>query len=585
MKKIAFSLFIISTVFLTSCGGDETSSDGSKQAKGGVYYGGIFRINELEDFRNLFPLNQTEVVSTRIGAQVYEGLVKPDAKDLSIVPCLAEKWEKNADASQWTFTIRKGVKFHDDECFKDGKGREFTAQDVKWCFDQLCTASPENQQFGNSFKDRVVGANEYYQSTIDKKPLAGGVAGIKVVDENTIQINLTNPFPGFLNILITPGTWIYPHEAYEKYGIEMRAKCVGTGPFKVKTIKEGEVVILEKNPNYWRKDEHGNQLPYLDAVRISFLKEKKSELLEFKANNLDMMYQLPTEMIPDILGELDNAKKDNKPFEMQSTPSMISYYYGFQHQSDIFKKKEVRLAFNYAIDREKIVNYTLQGEGIPGTMGIVPPSFAKYDSKALKGYEFDADKARKLLAQAGYPEGKGFPKLTLQINSGGGDRNGRIAEVIQKMLKENLNIDVEINIMPFAEHLENLETGKATFWRQGWSADYPDPETFLTLLYGKHVPANLSDKSYLNTVRYKSARFDSLYTAAMNTSDDAKRFDLYRMADQQAIDDGAIMPIFYDEGYRLIQTNVKNFPINAMEYRDMSVVYFEPEEKKEDAKK
>jgi len=582
MKK-AFYLFI-TTVLLAACGGENSSTGESHEGKGGVYYGGVFRVNELEDFRNLYPLNATEVVSTRIAGQVYEGLVKPNPDDLSIVACLAEKWTKNEDASQWTFSIRKGVKFHDDACFEGGKGREMTAKDIKWCFDMLCAASPENQQFANSFKDRVAGANEYYQSTIDKKPLAAGVAGIKVIDDYTVQINLTHPFAGFLNILITPGTWIYPQEAFDKYGVEMRKQCVGTGAFKVKTIKEGETVVLEKNPNYWATDEHGNKLPYLDAIKITFLKEKKSELLEFKSGNLDMMYRLPTEMIPDILGELDNAKDGNKPFILQDIPAMSVYYYGFQHQSEIFNKKEVRLAFNYAIDREKIVNYTLQGEGIPGIYGIVPPSFTKYASTTLKGYTLDVDKARKLLAQGGYPQGKGFPKLTLQINSGGGDRNIRTAEVIQKMLKENLNIDVEINVMPFAEHLESLETGKAFFWKQGWSADYPDPETFLTLLYGKHVPANLTDKSYLNTVRYKSERFDSIFSAAMNETDEAKRFDLYRQADQQAIDDGAIMPIFYDEGYRLIQTTVKNFPINAMEYRDLSVVYFAPAEKKEEAK-
>jgi peptide/nickel transport system substrate-binding protein len=244
------------------------------------------------------------------------------------------------------------------------------------------------------------------------------------------------------------------------------------------------------------------------------------------------------------------------------------------------------LAFNYAIDREKIVNYTLQGEGVPGNFGIIPPSFKDYDSKSLKGYTFDRDKASKYLAAAGYPAGKGFPKLTLQINSGGGDRNIQTAEVIQKMLKENLNIDVEINVMPQTEHLESVETGKAEFWRAGWSADYPDPETFLTLLYSRHIPAKATDKSYLNTARYVSPRFDSLFTAALQEVDDKKRFDLYRQADQQSIDDGAIMPIFYDENYRLVQTNVKNFPANAMEYRDMTRVYIQPkEEKKADTKK
>lgn len=583
MKKVIYSLLIAG--LFASCGDGTTTTGESREAKGGVFYGSVFKMNEVEDFRNLYPLNVTEVTSHRIANQVYEGLVKLSQNDLTVVPGLAEKWEKNADASQWTFHLRKGVKFHDDPSFADGKGREVTAKDFIYCFEKLCSSSPENQQFGNTFKDRVVGANEYFQSTVDKKPLATGVAGIKAIDDYTLQISLHHPFAGFLNILSTPGCWVYPQEALEKYGVDMRSKCVGTGPFQVKSIKEGEAVILERNPNYWNVDEFGNQLPYLDAVKYTFIKEKKSELLEFKRGNLDMIFRLPIEMIPDILGELGSAKEGNAPFDMQVVPAMSTFYYGFQHQSNIFDKKEVRLAFNYAIDREKIVNYTLQGEGVPGNYGIVPPSFKEYDSKSLKGYTFDIDKARKYLATAGYPDGKGFPKLTLQINSGGGDRNIQTAEVIQKMLKENLNIDVEINVMPFAEHLESLETGKAMFWRSGWTADYPDPETFLTLLYSKHIPEKLSDKSFLNSVRYKSVRFDSLFSAAMQEVDDKKRFGLYLQADQQAIDDAAIMPIFYDENYRLVQTNVRNFPANAMEYRDMSRVYIEPKVEKADAKK
>lgn len=583
MKKVIYSLLVVG--FLSSCGGGNNTTGESRKAKGGVYYGGVFRMNEVEDFRNLFPLNITEVTSHRIANQVYEGLVKLSQDDLTILASLAEKWEKNADASQWTFHIRKGVKFHDDPCFSDGKGREVTAKDFKYCFERLCTSSPENQQFNGSFKDRVVGANEYYQSTIDKKPLTGGVSGVKVIDDYTIEIDLVHSFAGFLNILSTPGCWVYPQEAQEKYGVDMRVKCIGTGAFQVKNIKEGDNVILERNPNYWNVDEFGNQLPYLDALKFTFIKEKKSELLEFKRGNLDMIFRLPIEMIPDILGELDHAKEGNTPFEMQVVPAMSTFYLGFQNQGEIFNKKEVRLAFNYAIDREKIVNYTLQGEGIPGIYGIVPPSFKEYDIKSLKGFSFDVDKARKYMATAGYPDGKGFPKLTLQINSGGGDRNIQTAEVIQKMLKENLNIDVEINVMPFAEHLESLETGKAQFWRSAWVADYPDPETFLSLLYGKNVPEKLTDKSYLNSVRYKSPKFDSLLSAALREVDDKKRFNLYLQADQVAIDDAAIMPVFYDENYRLIQTNVKNFTANAMEYRDLSHVYFEPKEAKAEAKK
>jgi oligopeptide transport system substrate-binding protein len=183
------------------------------------------------------------------------------------------------------------------------------------------------------------------------------------------------------------------------------------------------------------------------------------------------------------------------------------------------------------------------------------------------------------MKKAGYPDGKGFPKLTLQINSGGGDRNILIAEVIQKMLKENINVDIDINTVPMAEHIEHLQLGKADLFRLAWIADYPDPETFLTIFYGKHVPANPTEKTYINYFRFKNARFDSLFAASFTEPDKAKRYALLSRAEQIVLDEAAFMPIFYDENFRLEQLNVRNFPENAMNYMDLSVVYLIPKDK------
>ncbi|MBI3511162.1 MAG: ABC transporter substrate-binding protein [Bacteroidetes bacterium] len=583
--KISLAISLLGLALVYSCGDDNQNDGKNLVAKGPVKYGGVFKMNETEDFRTLFPLNIVDIVSGHIGAQVYEGIVKFNPKDLTIMPGIAYKWEILDSAKHFVFHLRNNVVFHDDPCFAGGNGRACTAADIKYCFDRICTVSPNNQHFPDTFKDRVVGANDYFASTEKNSPLAGGVSGITAPNDSTIDIRLSGPMPGFLNILATQGCWIYAKEAFAKYGEDMRIHCVGTGPFKVKSISEGDAVVLERNPKYWAIDQYGNRLPYLDNVEFKFIKDKRSEIIAFRSGDLDMVFRLPVEMAKDIMGELSGAKDHAADFTIQSNEAMSLTYYGFQDKLPPFNNSLVRQAFNYAINRQYIAEKVLQGDATPAIYGVVPPCLPGYDSKTIVGYTYDPDKARKLLAQAGYPGGKGFPDITLQINSGGGDRNPMTADYVVNQLKENLGISVHVTQLPFAEHLETLETGKALFWRTGWIADYPDPETFLTILYGKHVPAKLEERESINSVRYVSATFDSLYEAASKEADPVKRLDLFHRADQQAMNDAALMPIYYEVNDRLVHKNVRGFDINPMEYRDMTFTWFDNDDDKGATKK
>jgi len=582
MRKLSL-LLVAGTLLvgLVSCGGDEKKEHKSKEAQGGVYLGGVMRLNEVEAFKSLNPIAVNDQMSFHLAAQMFEGLVKFEQKDLTVKPAIAARWESNPNQTEWTFHLRPHVKFHNNPCFPGGKGREVTAQDIKFCFDRLCTSDPNNAQFDVTFKDRVVGANEAFETSRSGK--TPNVSGVKVINDSTISIFLSNPNAGFLNILAMPGCWIYPKEAFEKYGVDMRINPVGTGPFVSETIKEGDVVIMKKNPDYWASDANGNKLPYLDGIKFSFIKEKKAEILEFKSGNLDMVYRLPVEVFHELMGDLEHAKERKVDFDILTSASFNTNFIGFNCNSKAFDKKEVRLAFNYAIDRNKIADFTIQGEGIAANYGVVPyvEAFEKegYNYKSLKGYTFDPQKAKELMKQAGYPDGKGFPAVTLQINSGGGDRNILVATVVQKMLKDNLGVDIAINEVPLAEHIEHMSAGKSDMFRFAWYADYPDPETFLTLFYGKHVPANASEKSFVNFFRFKNARFDSLFTASFRESDKARRFALLSQAENIALEEAPVMPIFYDENYRLEQLNVRNFPENPMNYMDLTEVYLIPPDK------
>lgn len=577
MKRILLALTTLIALLIAGCGGGDTKkpgTEGLQKLENERYTGGVFRMNEVEYYRSLYPLNVTEVTSHRITNQIYEGLVQFDQNDLSIVPAIAESWEVDSLATTFVFKLRKGVKYHDDECFADGKGREVTANDFKYCFTKLCEADVNNQGAW-VFENKVKGCKEYLASTASGEPLPEGVTGVTVIDDYTLKIELEKPFAGFLNLLALPFTAVFPKEAVEKYGNDMRYKTVGTGPFYIKAQQDDNNVILAKNPNYWGKDADGNQLPYMDGIKVTFIKDRKTELLEFNQGNVDMMYRLPLEMTEEIVTKEDKLTDAYKQYQLQVMPSLSVQYYGFQHKGDLFNNKDLRKAFNYAVDREKIVDYTLKGAGIAGHYGIVPPGIPGYDAEIIRGYTFDPVKAREHLSKAGYPNGEGFPELTLQINSGGGT-NEQVAEAVQKMLKEVLNIEVSIAAMPFAQHLENLETGKAQFWRAGWIADYPDPENFLNLYWSVHIPETMEEKSYLNSVRYENPQYDAVFSQALQTTDEDERNLLYLKAEQIMMDDAAIIPIYYYKDHRLLQADIRNFPQNAMEYRNFREVYFVP---------
>jgi peptide/nickel transport system substrate-binding protein len=188
----------------------------------------------------------------------------------------------------------------------------------------------------------------------------------------------------------------------------------------------------------------------------------------------------------------------------------------------------------------------------------------------LNGYDFDPEEARALLADAGYPDGKDFPTITLQTTSGGQNYE-LVAQVIQEMLKENLNIDVEMKVLTMTEQGEKEESGNSVFWRSAWLADYPDPENFLCLFIGEDTKENSS--SYLNTVNYHSDLYDSLYTLAIRQLDEKERFQTFAEMDQLIINDAVVMPLYYEEFTRLIPRYVKGFNQNSMEYRDYTEVW------------
>jgi peptide/nickel transport system substrate-binding protein len=574
LKSVGLAIALVAAAGLPSCS-SETASE-LRPAQGGRFYGGTYRMNEVQELRSLDPVSISDAPSHHLAHQIYDMLVDFDSS-LTLQPELAERWEVSPDGLTYTYHLRRGVRFHDSEVFPNGKGREMTAADIKYCFDRILDA--RTGSLGISyFSDNVKGAREYHAATADSsKKLtipAGGVSGFRVIDQHTFAIDLVRPQGAFKFYPTLGFCYIYPREAVEKYGRDFFSHPVGTGPFVFRSWKPGVELVLERNPNYWAKDEHGNQLPFLDRFVLSFIKSEESQLNEFKAGNLEEAYRIPSAFYRNVVSEAGTTTPEYAEFGLHKIPALSTQFYGMLTTHEVFKDKRVRQAFNYAVDRESLIRYVLQGQANgPASHGLVPPSMPNYPHQQIKGYTYDLARARALMAEAGFPEGKGFPRIDLQLNAGGG-RNQLVAEAVQNMLSKNLGIQVGLQPLEWPQHLDRLEAGLAPLFRLGWIADYPDAESFLNLFYGAIVPP-IGTKSPVNSTRYVNPQFDTLLNRAMLVLDDAQRIALYAQAEQIAIDDAPVLLLFHDMDYRLVQPYVKGYSSNAMDRRDFRGAWFD----------
>jgi peptide/nickel transport system substrate-binding protein len=560
----AFSILTCLILGLVSCGKEQTVEQ--TDAQGGKKYGGIYRMNEVGGIRTLDPVRLNDAPSHHIVHQIYDLLIDFDSS-LTIQPELAESFDVSEDGITYTYHLRKGVLFHDSPVFHDGKGREMKASDIKYCFDRILDA--KSQTLGATyFLDKVKGAQQYYDATGSGNPPSTGVEGFRVVDDYTFAVDLIKPFAAFKYYPALGFCYIYPKEAVDKYGQDFFKNPVGTGAFVFDHWEKDQELVLKRNPHYWRKDEAGNQLPLLDGVVFTFIRDEKQQLNEFQLGKLEEAYRIPTEFLRTVLNEDGSLTPDWAQFRLDRVPALSTQYYGMLSSGDVFKDIRIRKAFNYSIDREKVIKYVLQGQANgPAIHGLTPPSMPGYNTGRINGYSYNLDSARALMAAAGFPQGKGFPSITLQLNSGGG-RNELVAEAIQDMLVKGLGIDVKLQVLEWSQHLELVENGKANFWRAGWIADYPEPENFLNLLYSKNIPKE--GPSAINSTRYSNPQFDALFEQALATLDDAARYDLYAQAEQIAVNDAAMLWIFYDLDYRMVQPYVRGYNSNAMDRRDLT---------------
>ena len=533
---VAACWLLIPWILCLSCRG-KTSANNKK----------IFHYNEQTGIASLDPAfakNQSIMWAVH---QLYNTLVEVD-KDLNIVPSLAKSWEISGDRRTYTFHLRNDVFFHDDAAFAGGKGRQMTAKDVVYSFKRIIerqTASPGAWIFN---------------SKIDS------LDGFKAIDDTIFQLKLIQPYRPILGILSMQYCSVIPNEAVEKYGNEFRQHPVGTGPFAFVAWEEGQALILKKNKNYFETDSAGNRLPYLDGIKISFYDSKATEFLLFRQKQLDFINDIESSFKDEVLTKKGTLRKNwEGKIILQTHPYLNIEYLGilFDTTNELLRNsplrlKKIRQAINYGFDRRKMILYLRNSLGIPAESGFVPAGLPSFDSSVVKGYNYDPSKTKQLLAEAGFPDGRGLPPIklfTIPIYSD-------LASFIAKQLEE-AGIPVEVDVVQKSLLLEMTYNSKALFFRGSWIADYPDAENYLSVFYSKNpAPPNYT--------RYKNPAFDALFEKALAETNDSLRYELYRQADQVMINDAPVVPLWYDEVIHLVQPYVKNFEpngINLLELR------------------
>lgn len=546
LQNHILAAFACCTVLLLgACSGDTEHEPASEKA--------VFSMNLADGLQSLDPVQMSYNAAIQAGMFVYNGLVRFDDNN-RIVADLATSWETDSSGKVWTFTLRPDVQFHTDPVFGKGGTRTVTAQDIVYSITRACDARSETRGFW-IFDGKVRGASEYYHASTSAAPL-DSIAGVYALDAHTVVFELEQPFAPFLSLLTMPYAYVVPREIVEEQGRNFGQNPIGTGPFVFESWTPDVELVLAKNEHYFEQ-EQGQQLPYLDGVSIRFIRDASAEFLSFRQGEFDVLSGLDIAQSRNVFAADGTVKPEYQDFEVVVTPNFSIDYYGFllTDDSPFATNPTLRQALNYAIDREKIVQFVLHGRGIPAEHGVVPPGIMGF-SESIQGFTYDPEKAATLLEEAGYPGGEGLPALTLRLGQSGHTID--VAEAVQQQWR-NIGVNVELQQMDFPSMLKMVHNSELPLWRTSWIGDYPDPENFLALFYSPYT-APVGP----NTTHFSDAEFDALFEQHLDpTLSEEKRSELVVQMQERINQAAPWIFLYYNVSRRLVQQDIQNLKIDG----------------------
>lgn len=499
----------------------------------------VFRYNEHADITSLDPAFARDQRNIWAVNQLYNTLVSLD-NQLKVIPEIAHSWKISEDGLEYVFNLRDDVYFHKDKIFKDGL-HKLTANDVKFSLERLSDqklASPGSE-------------------------ILNVVKKINVIDDFTIQFELHEPYPAFLGVLTMKYCSVIPEEV-KTGSIDFRDNPIGSGPFRFKRWVPQEKLVFRKNSNYFEKDSLGENLPYLEAVAISFLPDKQSEFMQFIQGNLDFISGLDVSYKDELLRADGKLKsKYSNTINIDKSPYLNTEYIGFFLSDSALTVNDIRIrkAINHGFDKDKMIKYLRNGIGIPAEQGFIPKGLPGWDAENI-GFSYNPKKAKELINE--YIEDTGIKTPTITIST-----NASYQDLIGFMQAElgALGLKIEIDVLPSSTLRLKRSEGKLEAFRSSWIADYPDAQNYLSLFYSK----NRSPKGS-NYTHFKSRAYDSLYNIAVNETDAIQRHKLYTKLDSLIIKNAAIVPLFYDEVVRFKHKNIEGLDINPINLLDLKKV-------------
>ena len=531
LRRLPFLLTLVAAVLMAGCGKNApVSSDakGGKAAAGGMAPQQIWKVSNGTEPQDLDPQNITGVPEHKLMMAFFEGLAAEDPKDLNPVPGLAERWEISDDGKVYTFHLRANAKW--------SNGEPITVPQIIESYQRML--SPKMAaEYAYLIYNFVAGAKDYYEGKITDF----SQVGFKQTGERTLQVTLRNATPYLIKIIASHYAWTpVPVNVIKKFGAldqkrtawTRQGNFVGSGPFLLKEWLPNQRIVAARNPHYWDA-----KTVKLDEIHFLPTEDVATDERNFRTGQVHMTNTLP-------VAKIDVYRREF-PESLRIDPYLGIYFFRCNVARPPLNDKRVRRALALAIDRESIVKNVTRGDQIPA-YGVCYPGTAGYVPRArLQG---TLEEAKRLLAEAGYPEGKGMPTIELLYNTS--ENHRAIAEAIQQMWRKNLGVNISLLNQEWKVYLDMQHTKNFTLQRGGWIADYLDP----------HVVYEIWEKdSGNNDTNWGTPEYDQLLQQALAAKNEQERYEIYQKMEAILVDELPILPIYYYTSVRAFSPKVKGY--------------------------